>query len=347
RFELYGWVAPDNGVKAADRPVDQVVAAVAGESADVSQLNVLRGREALHHLLRTAAGLNSGLPGDGEVVGQMEVAHELASRCEAAGPRTERLRDEVRRCLDHLCDKTAWGGFRPEYCTVSLKRVALDLDVDWPRARCVIIGGSVTALSTVVALKEHFGVPPRHLTVAYRNHKRGKLMKRIRAAAEGGTRLRLDTYADPRLQRAIAEADVIVFALDSRTPVVDRSRLEAARDLAARPMTIIDFNTFGSTDGAAGIDGVRLVDAARLDEAVAEFSEGLLDCAVFATATQQAESGIRQHVCRITNGCPGCVPVDPTASPAPARVPQFCPSCPRRHALATCPQRLMTERIAS
>ena len=55
------------------------------------------------------------------------------------------------RCLDDLAEHTHWSRFRPEYCTVALKRVVLDLDIDWTEARCVIIGGSVTALSTVKA----------------------------------------------------------------------------------------------------------------------------------------------------------------------------------------------------
>jgi oxygen-independent coproporphyrinogen-3 oxidase len=174
RFELYGWVPGDNGVAATERPLDHALRAVTSAAVDGESVNVLRGRDALHHLLRTAAGLNSRLPGDGEVVEQMEVAHELADRCGAAGSRTALLADEVRACVQHLQTQTAWGGFRPEYCTVALKRVALDLDVDWPRARCVVVGGSVTAVSTVTALREHFGVLGRNITVADRNHRRGR-----------------------------------------------------------------------------------------------------------------------------------------------------------------------------
>jgi glutamyl-tRNA reductase len=345
RFELYGWAPLDVGAGSNGCPLDLARTAVAGPKAQRASLNVLRGRDALHHLLRTAAGLNGGLPGDGEVVQQMEVALELAARSETTGPRTALLRDEVLACMGHLGESTAWGRFRPEYCTVALKRVALDLDVDWAHANCVIVGSSVTALSTVAAFREHFGVPVQNITVAYRNHRRGKLMKRLRAASRGGTRLRLDTYGDARLQEAIAEADVLVFATDSRTPIVRHEQLRAGRNLADRGLTIIDFNTFGSTDGAADLYGVRLVDAHRLEQAVGAFSDSLLECPAFATAAMQAEEGIREHLGRVGHD-DDC---DCATAPQPARTTDralaLCPGCPHRHALATCPRRLMTERI--
>jgi ferrochelatase len=356
RFEFYGWLKAEPDSAGARQAVDRTAREVLGAAGGDVPYNVMRGAEAWHHLLRTAAGLNSGLPGDGEVTNQLQVAHRIAGRCETAGPRIEQLADEVLACQDELREHTSWGRFRPEYCAVALKRVALTADFDWPGAECVIIGGSVTARSVLNALRDRFDVPARQITAVHRTHCRGMQIKRLRAALGNGKRLRVDTYQDARVLAVVAAADIVICAIDSRTPILDAAQLADARDRKQRPLTIIDFNTFGSTVGMETQDGVRLIDARRLEEEVGRFSDGLVECPAFAAATAQAESWIRRRLAqRVVDG-KGRIEAaeNPPLSYNGACAGNgrrgiasaVCP-CARENTSLSCPKRVMTGRIAS
>jgi hypothetical protein len=139
-------------------------------------------------------------------------------------------------------------------------------------------------------------VPERSLTAVYRSHSRGAQLKRIRRAVGSGTRLRVDEYGDRRVIEAIASADVVFFALDSRIPVLEAFALKAVRGDDARRLLVVDFNTFGSTDGLGSVDGVQLIDAARLETGVARFSEALCGCPAFTHAADEAATWIQQRL---------------------------------------------------
>ncbi|MHC4082707.1 MAG: ferrochelatase, partial [Planctomycetota bacterium] len=311
RFEFYGWLSDRDRTELEAR-LAEAVDVIRPESNGVP-MNTLHGRDAWHHLLRTAAGLNSRLPGDGELFSQMDAAHRIAAHSETAGPRTRDLRATVETCLDDLRQRTEWGRFQSEYCPVALKRLALDLAIDWTQAKCVVVGASITAQSVIRTLRKHFDVPDRNLTAVYRTQSRGTRIKQLRKELGNGTRLRVDAYTDARLLQAAADVDVVIFALDVRAPVVDRESLQDARDFAARPLTIIDFNSFGSTAGVDGLDGVRVVDAAAVDGAVAEFAGTLMACPAFSVAKEQAECEIYRHLDRVAG--------EPQASPNAAGHP--------------------------
>ncbi len=82
RTELYV-VAAD-----AERAEQDAAAALASLGPDVEPaLYRLQDRAAAHHLFRVAAGLDSLVPGEGEILGQVRVAHELGT----TGPVLDRV----------------------------------------------------------------------------------------------------------------------------------------------------------------------------------------------------------------------------------------------------------------
>lgn len=294
RIEFYGWLPESGGAAARDRLIRRIRTELFGSEPDGLEVNVLRGNDARHHLLRTACGLNSDLPGDRDVAAQLQTACRLAQCAGTAGTRAMATVEEAVALAGRVSAETAWGEFSTGYCTAAIARV---FEVDGVMAdelRHVVIGGSTTSRAVLSALTEQYRVPPRRITAVYRDH-HGQL-KQLRAALGNGKRLRVHSYLDERVLRAIADADVVFFGIDQTEPVIEASALLHSRDLAARPLTVVDFNSFGSIDEDADLDGVRLWTAGQLDQAVAAHVAIMTTRAGFARAAEQAEARIGRHL---------------------------------------------------
>jgi glutamyl-tRNA reductase len=306
RTEFYGWLPEVGGMAERDRLVRRIRAELFGSEPDGLEVNVLLGDAARHHLLRTACGLNSDLPGDRDVAAQLETACRLAQSAGTAGARAVALVGQAVSLAGEVTARTALGEFSTGYCAAALARV---FEVDGLRpgdSRHVVIGGSTTSRAVLAALIEQHHVPHRQITAVYRDH-HGQ-MKEMRTALGSARRLRVHSYLDQRVLGAIAEADFVFFGIDQTEPVIAASALLDSRDLATRPLTLVDFNSFGSIDEDADLAGARLWTARQLDQAVATHVAITTTRAGFTLAQEQAEEWIARRT------------VDPGA-PAPALRP--------------------------
>ena len=293
RTEFYGWLPGSGGIAGRDRLVRRIRAELFGGEPAGLEVNVLTGDDARHHLLRTACGLNSELPGDRDVAAQLETACRLAQCAGTAGARASALVEEAVALAGEVNARTAWGEFSTGYCAAAVARVFEVDEVKADGMRHVVIGGSTTSRAVLATLIERQRVPHRQITAVYRDH-HGQ-MKELRAALGSGKRLRVHSYLDERVLRAIAEADFVYFGIDQTEPVIEASALLDARDLAARPLTVVDFNSFGSIDEDADLDGVRLWTARQLDQAVAAHVAITTTRAGFTRAAAQAEEWIARR----------------------------------------------------
>ncbi|MFQ5495723.1 MAG: hypothetical protein ACE5EX_10125, partial [Phycisphaerae bacterium] len=258
-------------------------------------LNVVHDDIAWHHLVRTVAGLSSNLPGERDVLDQLLAAHRLASCAQAAGPRMDELVRGVEARVQRLREETPWGRFTADYALAAMSGIVTGSDLNLTLRRIVVIGGSTTSAGVLHTLREHFDVPDRQLTLFYRGHKRGHL-KDLRRAIGGGRRVRVQSYDQRCVVEAIREADVVVLGLDRTEPVVTSEALRGLRDFSARPLTVFDFNLFGSTRGLRSLPGAELYDAGRLDAEVARFAEARRHAESFRRAVDEAEAWIQHEV---------------------------------------------------
>ena len=104
------------------------------------------------------------------------------------------------------------------------------------------------------------------------------------------------SYSERQVIKAIGKADVVFFGIDRDEPVLDAEDIRDCRDFTARPLTVIDFNTFGSTKRLETIPGVTLVDAKTLDDAVDSFADSMCASDEFSRALRAAESWIERRV---------------------------------------------------
>jgi glutamyl-tRNA reductase len=255
---------------------------------------VLWGAEAQHHLLRTACGLNSDLPGDRDVSAQLETARRIAQCAGTVGPRATQMVEDARAVADDIHARTSWGRFSTGYCEAALARVSEEGSRPLDELQHVVIGGSTTSRSVLTALTERLHVPHRQMTVVYRDH-HGQ-MKQLRCAVGCGTRLRVHAYWDKRVLQSIATADMVYLGIDQPDPVIDVDMLQELRDFRDRPLTIVDFNSFGSISGTPMPEGVTIWSNERLDQALHAHAAITTTRVGFSDALDEAEQWITAHM---------------------------------------------------
>ncbi len=277
RFELYGWL---NQSDMSPTAVADIRRALLGDR-DTSELevNVLFGADAWHHLLRTAMGLNSELPGERDVMEQLHAAQRLAGCTETAGLLSGRLVKQVVNVAEDVRTRTGWDRYDTDYTDAALAPILTEPALDFSDKRIVVIGGSTTSAGVIRTLASNFDVPQRNMTLIYRGHKRGGQIKMLRRAIGSGRRLRVQSYSDQAVFDAIADADLVVLGVDRNEPILTGERLRHVRPWGDRPLAVIDFNIHGSTQGLESLDGVTVFDAPKLAQHVSSFAaaRGLSD----------------------------------------------------------------------
>lgn len=303
RFEFYAYLQEDSDESKPSQVID-VVRNQFEDSADGSSLsvNVLRGAQAWHHLLRTAVGLNSALPGERDVLHQLHAAMRLAVKSGCAGDAMERLVAKVDEIERQVRVTTPWGGFDPEYTHLAISSVAEATGLALAQSKIVVIGGSTTSAAVLRSLRQRLDVPDERLTFFYRGHKHGGQTKILRKAIGKGRRVRVHSYDEARVVRAVGLTDVLVLGVDRQEPLYDAASLAPLRDWSAQPLTIIDFNLFGSTIGLEKIAGITLFDAQLLENEVSRHARRMCEHANFTDAVAAAERVIALRVEAVGGG---------------------------------------------
>ena len=326
RFEFYGCRKADCRGDASSRDVADVARTMFADNVDGQNVNVLQGVDAWHHLLHNAVGLNSSLPGDIDVVEQLAAAFRLARHAGVAGTVSERLLAEVRAIVARIRSQTPWGRFGSEYCYAALKQLAETSNPPWSSRNCVVIGSSTTSRAILHTLIERFEVEQKNLTIVYRGGGRRQMIKQLRQAIGHGRRILVQHYGERATLNAIAGANIVFIAVDQAEPFLQARQLADLRRDASRPLTIVDFNTFGSTDPIDAVEGVHLVDAQQLEAHVDRFADEVTANHEFHSAARAARDAIAAHVdavCRNTDDArgrlkeargPGAAAVEPLAA---------------------------------
>ena len=303
RIEFFGWLSESDAVADHEWPVAEIRQHLYGAEPEGLKVNVLFGLEGWHHLMRTACGLNSALPGDVDVVAQLQTSCRMAERIGTAGTRAINLVESAVALAKEVRENTPWQRFSRGFCAAALSRVHDLAGADLERARHVVIGGSATSRSVLSTLSERFHVPHRRMTLVYRDH-HGQ-MKLLRSAIGHGKRLRVHSYSEQSVIRAIAEADFVFFGIDHAEPVISVEMLAGERDFSKRPLVVIDFNDSGSVVDLDTIKGVTVWTADDLERAVESYADVMCADSQFALAEENAENWIKARLPGASNETTG------------------------------------------
>jgi glutamyl-tRNA reductase len=258
RTEVYVAVEEPIG---ADRRVTEALSELAG--VDRTELEPylyrLEQEAAAVHLFRVAAGLDSLVPGEGEILGQVKTAYERGS----AGPLLDRLFSHALHAGKRVRTDTAIAE-SPGTTSSAAAALAAQVFGDLDGSRIAIVGaGKIGTLAAKRLLKRG-----AELTfVANRTTARGEQL----AGELGGVALPLE-----RIAEALETADILVSSTSSPELVLGAN--DVRRALAARrgrPLLLIDLAVPRDLDPAINeLADCYLYDIDDLEAVVQETLQG-------------------------------------------------------------------------
>lgn len=208
---------------------------------------------AVAHLFTVAAGLDSVVLGETEILGQVKGAWEEAMRERATGPALNMLFRHALEAGKRV--RTETGIAR---ATTSLAHAAVALVADrlapLEGRRALVVGAGAMGERMAVGL----AAAGAEVLVANRSADRAEAL----AGRVGGAALSIG-----QVPATLAEVDVLLTATGSSRPLVERSELEPV--LTGRPLLVVDVAVPRNVDPRVGdLAGVSLLDMDDLRTAV-------------------------------------------------------------------------------
>lgn len=213
----------------------------------------LTGDDAARHLFRVAAGIESMVVGESEIMGQVRRAFTAATAAETHTPALSRLFHSAIRVGRKVRSQTSVGRY-----TVSVSSTAV--------AQARVVFGDLSGKTVLVVGAGEAG----KLTAGnIAGSGVGRILVTSRSAARrADLALSLNGHAVPYEERgsALAEADIVISSTSAQEFVIGRGMVEGAMRLrGARELLLIDIAVPRDIDPAVrGISGVHLYDIDEL-----------------------------------------------------------------------------------
>src|SRR4051794_20767075 len=208
--------------------------------------------QAVAHLFTVAAGLDSMVVGETQVLGQLRAAYALAQEEGTVGRALHPVAQHALRVGKRVHSETGIDRAGANLVTVSLDHAQQRVGPLDGRPTLVVGAGSMGALAATTLSRRGALV-----TVASRSPESAA---RLAAAVDGGTAELAD------LRQAIAEAEVVVTCTGATGLVIGTDVVAAAMaGHRGRPLAVVDLALPRDVDpGVAALPGVHLVDLALL-----------------------------------------------------------------------------------
>jgi glutamyl-tRNA reductase len=238
RVEIYG-VAADAGALASVR---EAFAGVTGctpaELDGVCRLS--HNGDAIAHLFEVAAGLDSQIVGETEILGQVKEAYAAAQEQRHTGPVLNRVFQKTFQAAKHVRSSTAIGAGQ-----ISIATVAVDLAEkifgELGAIRILVVGAGEIGVKTVQAFQSRGA---KSITVASRTLSKAEET----AAAAGGWAASLADLPD-----TLAVADIVTSSTSAPAAVITAVMAATAmRRRPSRPLFLIDLALPRDIEPAAG-----------------------------------------------------------------------------------------------
>jgi glutamyl-tRNA reductase len=200
-----------------------------GNNLDLaSSLYVHQAERAVEHAFSVAAGLDSMVLGEAQILGQLKDAYRLAQEAGSTGPSLNKLFQAAFSAAKRVRSETQIGANAVSVASATV-RLARRVYSNLSEHTALMIGaGDMMALTA-----RHFATAGvKRMVIANRTLERAQtLATELKAHAVG--------FSD--LDRELAEADIVISCTASPTPIVSLSAASAAiRTRRRRPIFMVD-----------------------------------------------------------------------------------------------------------
>jgi len=239
----------------------------------------LADAEAVGHLFAVAAGLDSLVPGEAQIVSQVKEAYAEAVAAETAGAVTNELFQTALHVAKHVRTETDIAAGKVSVASVAVEFVRQLFET--LAGKCVLNVGA--GKMNEIMLRQLAELGAGRIVVVNRSADRAEAL----AAACGGQAGRFE-----RLAEHLAEADVVVTSTGSPEPIVSPEAVrEAQKRRGYRPLLIVDIAVPRDVAPEAGrIENVFLYNIDDLEQIVQS------NLAVRRSQQGPADQIIEEHV---------------------------------------------------
>lgn len=250
RTELYG--VPRESIAAATAPeiLITLLASGAGETPELVRPHVYAhsGTTALAHLCKVAAGLDSMILGESEILGQVAEARREAGELGAGGPYLDAAFRIALQTGRRARVETGIGRRSSSIASEAVRMVAARIPSLGDASTAIVGSGQIARLVARILSDEGAG----RVAVV------GRSLEQASAACHR-------TPATPRawqhLAATLRDADVVFGTTGAPHAVITRDLLAETRDRKARPLLIVDLAVPRDVDPAVtALPGVALID---------------------------------------------------------------------------------------
>ncbi len=217
------------------------------------------------HLFSVAAGLESAVLGESEVLGQVRRAWERSEAAHASGPVLAGLFREAVRVGRRARAETAIGRGSTSFAHAAVALAAERVEGGLAGREVAVVGAGEIGAGVTTALDE-MGDGPTRITVANRS------AERARALAAAGAKVSAVGLAS--LGALVEASDVVFCALHLDAPVLGVDTIAPSGSRARRPLVVVDLGVPRNVEPAvAAVPGITLLGMDELREAVARVTD--------------------------------------------------------------------------
>ncbi len=257
RTEIYGVSSTPNNL------VNLLCTETVGDAATFKKMAYIkRGYEAIEHLFNVAAGLDSQILGDYEIIGQIKQAIKIAREYECIGAFIDRLVNVVLQASKNIKNHTKLSGG-----TVSVSFAAIQFlkenVVDIKDKKIVLLGTGKIGRNTCKNVVDY--LETTNVTLINRTEEKAK---------ELAVELGLQSSSYSNMHQEVLRADVVIVATNSEHPIITKNTLQGTGS-----KVLIDLSIPNNIDTdckklpgivLVGVDELSKINDATLQKRVAE-----------------------------------------------------------------------------
>lgn len=242
--------------------------------------------DAVRHMMRVAAGLDSLVLGEPQILGQMKSAYAVAREAGTVGPMLGRLFQATFNAAKQVRTDTAIGE-NPVSVAFAAVSLARQIFSDLQRSQALLIGAGETITLVARHLHEQ-GV--KRIVVANRTLERAKVL-----AEEFGAHAVL--LSD--IPQELVNSDIVISSTASQLPILGKGAVESAlKQRRHKPIFMVDIAVPRDIEPEVGeLDDVYLYTVDDLHDVVAENLKSRQGAA--QAAEEMVSSGVNDFMARL------------------------------------------------